>query len=266
MKVWKCAAAGLLCAALCGCALLPELETAGSPIDAALRAVAAVQAGEDKVRLWAAELNEEEVFCAVEAMWPYACTMQMTVYTGGILEIELNAFTEAQQEQARVLAERVAQEATRGLTEDADKLRALHDWLVRSCAYDMDAAESESEEVEVHAAAPFTAYGALVDGKAVCAGYARAFVMLCQAAGLDAICVADEGMNHGWNAVRLEGKTYFIDCTFDDPVPDRGEYVSHEYFLRTAEELAETHTWDRAFYERIMDAKWGVSAENQNNS
>ena len=71
--------------------------------------------------------------------------------------------------------------------------------------------------------APFTADGALVDGKAVCAGYARAFVLLCRAAGMDAIDVAgDEGMNHGWNAVRLEGETYFIDCTFDDPVPIRG--------------------------------------------
>lgn len=266
MNQWKCAAAGLLCAVLCGCALLSRPETAGSPIDAALRTVAAVQAGKDTVRLRAAELDEEEVFRAVEAVWPYACTMQMTVYTGGMMEIQLDAFTEAQQEQARVLAEGIAQEATRGLTDDADKLRALHDRLVRGCAYDVDAAETGSEELTAGAAAPFTAYGALVDGKAVCAGYARAFVMLCQAAGLDAIYVADEGMNHGWNAVRLEGETYFIDCTFDDPVPDRGEYVSHEYFLRTADELAETHTWDRAFYERVMNAKWGVSAGNQNNS
>ena len=84
-------------------------------------------------------------------------------------------------------------------------------------------------------------------------------MLLCLAAGMDAIYVADEGMNHGWNAVRLEGETYFIDCTFDDPVPDQGQYVSHEYFLRTADELAQTHTWDREFYERIMDAKWGNS-------
>ena len=151
-----------------------------------------------------------------------------------------------------------------GLTQDTEKLRALHDLLVRSCVYDLETAEKEG--ATDGAAAPFTAYGALVDGKAVCAGYARAFVLLCQAAGMDAIYIADERMNHGWNAVRLDGKTYFIDCTFDDPVPDRGEYVSHEYFLRSAEELAETHTWDREFYERVMDAKWGVSTANDTNS
>lgn len=263
MKRWKCAAAGLLCAVLCGCSLLPKLETASTPIDAALKTVAAVQAGEDTVRLRAAELDEEELFRAIEAVWPYACTMQMTVYAGGMMEIELDEFTEAQQAQAQTLAEGIAREATRGLTDNADKLRALHDRLVRGCVYDVETAESES--AADGASTPFTAYGALVDGKAVCAGYARAFVLLCQAAGLDAIYVADEGMNHGWNAVRLGGQTYFIDCTFDDPVPDRGEYVSHEYFLRTAEQMEKTHTWNRAFYERVMDAKWGISTENRTN-
>ncbi|MBS5703647.1 MAG: hypothetical protein KHW93_07410 [Butyricicoccus pullicaecorum] len=264
MKRWKCAAAGLLCAGLCACSMLPKLETASSPIDAALKTVAAVKEGEDPVRLRAEDLDEEELFRAVEAIWPFACTMQLTVYAGGMLEIELNEFTEAQQAQAETLAQGMAKEAVAGLTQDAEKLRALHDLLVRSCVYDLETAEKEG--ATDGAAAPFTAYGALVDGKAVCAGYARAFVLLCQAAGMDAIYIADERMNHGWNAVRLDGKTYFIDCTFDDPVPDRGEYVSHEYFLRSAEELAETHTWDREFYERVMDAKWGVSTANDTNS
>ena len=122
----------------------------------------------------------------------------------------------------------------------------------------METAQNESSVDG--ASAPFTAYGALVDGKAVCAGSARAFVMLCQAAGLDAVYVADSGMNHGWNAVRLDGQTYFIDCTFDDPVPDQGEYVSEDYFLLTAREMQSTHVWDLEFYERVMDAKWGISA------
>lgn len=257
MKRWKCIGALLLCLGLCACGLLPQAETASSPIDAALKITAAAERGEERIRLRAGELDEDALFRAVESMWPYACTMKLTVYRGGFLEIHLEQYTEAQQEQAAVLAERMAQDAVAGLTEDADKLRALHDLIVRGCAYDLETAEqggaTDGED------APFTAYGALVDGKAVCAGYARAFVLLCRAAGMDAIYVADEEMNHGWNAVRLDGETYFIDCTFDDPVPDQGQYVSHEYFLRTADELAQTHTWDREFYERIMDAKWGNS-------
>lgn len=256
MKRWCCAGLALLYMLLGACGMLPRSEKAASPIDAALKTVAALEGGADKARLRAAELDEEELFHAVEAVWPYACTMQLTVYGGGLLEVKLDVADQARQEQAATLARGLAKKAVDGLTDDRDKYRALHDLLVRSCVYDLDTAESQG--AMDGSSAPFTAYGALVDGKAVCAGYARAYVLLCQAAGLDAIYVSDAEMNHGWNAVRLDGETYFIDCTFDDPVPDQGEYVSHEYFLRTAGELAETHTWDREFYERVMDAKWGV--------
>ena len=71
--------------------------------------------------------------------------------------------------------------------------------------------------------------------------------------GIKTIYVASEEMNHGWNAVRLDGQTYFIDCTFDDPVPDRGQYVSDQFFMLTAEELSKTHVWDEAFYEQVLD-------------
>ena len=143
-----------------------------------------------------------------------------------------------------------AEAVTDGMT-DAEKLRALHDTLVRLCEYDVDTAAQQAPD---GATAPFAADGALLDHKAVCAGYGRAFGMLCEAAGLETVYVASEEMNHGWNAVRLDGQTYYIDCTFDDPVPDRGEYVSDQYFMLTAEELSETHVWDEAFYEQLLDS------------
>ena len=86
------------------------------------------------------------------------------------------------------------------------------------------------------------------------AGYGRAYAMLCDAAGIPAVYVASEQMNHGWNAVRLDGRTWFIDCTFDDPIPDRGEYVSDQYFMLTGDELAQTHTWNETFYEQLLDS------------
>lgn len=253
MKRWMPLA--LLWLLLGACRFLPQAEPVSSPIDAALETVEQIAAGKDTVRLRADDMDEDALFRTVEAVWPYAATMQVTTYEGDVFEVALEIADRARQEQAEVLARGLARQATEGLTEEVDKLRALHDVLVRGCAYDLETAEAEDETDG--SSAPFTAYGALVDGKAVCAGYARAYVLLCRAAGLDAIYVADEQMNHGWNAVRLGEKTYFIDCTFDDPVPDRGEYVSHEYFLLDADALAKTHTWDREFYERVMDTKWG---------
>lgn len=244
----------LLCALLSACGPMLRGEPVASPIDAAMKTVERISAGAEKVRLHADDIDEEELFRAVEALWPYAATMQITVFEGGIYEVSLDVADRARQDQAAVLAKGMAMQAVQGLTEDADKLRALHDLLIRSCVYDLETAQTEGELDG--ASAPFTAYGALVNGRAVCAGYARAYVLLCRAAGLDAIYIADMDMNHGWNAVRLAGKDYFIDCTFDDPVPDRGDEVSDAYFMLDADALAKTHTWDRAFYARVMDAKW----------
>ena len=257
MKRWLIAlilAAGLLS----GCASLTRAQTVSTPIDAAAKTVDALGPEGGSLRMRGPELDGDELFRAVEALYPYAFTMSMTVYGDGVSEISIELADAARQEQAAVLARGMAEQATEGLTDPRDKLRALHDALIRSCQYDVDTAES-SAGVD-GADAPFTAYGALVDGKAVCAGYARAFVLLCQAAGLDAVYVVGSEMNHGWNAVRLDGQTYYIDCTFDDPVPDQGAYVSSDFFLLTAEQLQSTHTWDLEFYERVMDAKWGKRA------
>ena len=132
-----------------------------------------------------------------------------------------------------------------------EKLRALHDTLIRQCEYDVDTAEEDAPDGSAPA---FAADGALLDHKAVCAGYGRAYETLCKAAGIQVIYVASEEMNHGWNAVRLDGRTWVIDWTFDDPVPDRGQYVSEEFFLVDAAQLAETQQWDRVFCEQALDS------------
>lgn len=61
--------------------------------------------------------------------------------------------------------------------------------------------------------------------------------------------------NEPWLECRAAGRhNYYIDCTFDDPIPDRGEYVSDQYFMLTGDELAQTHTWNEAFYEQLLDS------------
>jgi hypothetical protein len=38
-------------------------------------------------------------------------------------------------------------------------------------------------------------------------------------------------MNHAWNMVKLDGKYYHVDVTFDDPARDNIGSVRHDYFL-----------------------------------
>jgi hypothetical protein len=54
-----------------------------------------------------------------------------------------------------------------------------------------------------------------------------------------------EGKNHAWNAVNLDGKWYFLDCTWGAGLPNaKGEFVydfEDYYFLTSPEELVYTH-------------------------
>lgn len=226
----------------------PEVD---SPFEAAALLEQDVRAGGDGLLFRTEQIDVDAVYRALEARYPYAFALRATLRPNRTIELQVEVSRQAQQAQAQTYAAALAKESIDDGMTDEQKLRALHDTLVRLSRYDTDTAAQTAPD---GATAPFAADGALLDHEAVCAGYGRAFGMLCEAAGLRSIYIASEEMNHGWNAVRLDGQTYFIDCTFDDPVPDRGEYVSDQYFLVTADELAATHSWDRTFYEQLLDS------------
>lgn len=86
--------------------------------------------------------------------------------------------------------------------------------------------------------------GPLLYGKAICQGYAYAYMYLCNRAGL--WCHTVSGGVHCWNIVKLEdGSTYHVDLTWGDTGND-----FDRYFLLTQEELEVDHT----LYEGEMEA------------
>ncbi len=53
--------------------------------------------------------------------------------------------------------------------------------------------------------------------------------------------------SHGWNIVKLDGKWYNIDCTWDDPVTLKGKnMVLYDYFLKSDEDF-KGHERDEEF-------------------
>lgn len=120
---------------------------------------------------------------------------------------------------------------------DYARALALHDWLI----YNADYSYAHSD-----------AAGVLLHGGGVCDSYARAYLMLCTAAGLECMYVSgtagqepdpDDWGNHGWNLVKLNGTWYHVDCTWDDPVP--GGYENHKYFCVDDETISADHRWNR---------------------
>ncbi len=59
-----------------------------------------------------------------------------------------------------------------------------------------------------------TAYGALVNGEAVCEGYAKAYKLLLNKMGIE--CDVVINFEHAWNVVCLDGEWYMVDVTNDD--------------------------------------------------
>ena len=125
---------------------------------------------------------------------------------------------------------------------DYEKALIAHDYLVDSCRYDMD--DLTVMEWENH-----IAYGALAEGSCVCQGYAEAFKLLMEAAGVECITVTGEagGDSHMWNCVQLGGQWYMMDLTWDDPVMDDGSDLKlYDYFNVTSAQLAQDHQWEAA--------------------
>ncbi|MEE0275981.1 MAG: transglutaminase domain-containing protein [Oscillospiraceae bacterium] len=107
---------------------------------------------------------------------------------------------------------------------DYEKLKIFHDYLVLNVESSTDDPTADS------------IYGALVNKKALCEGYAKAFSYLCNLAGIENMIVTGyTDVDHMWNMVKLEGKWYHIDVGWDKPSAALSErypdMVLYQYFL-----------------------------------
>ena len=116
---------------------------------------------------------------------------------------------------AYTLALKLVEQAKRESTTQLETELWLHDWLCEHVVYespDMDVATEQYIALR-----QLTCVGALLDGKANCQGYTDAFYLLGNLAGFEVrrmFGVTEEG--HCWNVVKLDGKWYIVDVTFDD--------------------------------------------------
>ena len=98
-----------------------------------------------------------------------------------------------------------------------------------------------------------TPYGPLVNGKGICIGFATAFQLLMDMAGVECITVvgADDSNrgDHAWNMVRLYGNWYCVDVGWDSNIREEGvsDGWSWQFFNVTSDYMAASnHQWDYA--------------------
>ncbi len=118
---------------------------------------------------------------------------------------------------------------------DYDAMVYIHDLICDSTTYDYAAVNDPYSNT-----ASFSAYGALIGGKCVCQGYALAFYRICKVLGFDVRFVGSDPEIgcHAWNLIKLDGRYYFVDCTWDDNIKDSyPEMNPYSYFLVNYDDL-----------------------------
>lgn len=105
----------------------------------------------------------------------------------------------------------------------------------------------------------YTAYAALCKGKAVCQGYVVLFYRLCKEAGLSVrvITGTSGGVNHAWNIVRINGKYYNLDATWDG----QGTVTNAVYFLKNEKEFL-NHTREASYSTEEFAAAYPMAEDS----
>ena len=171
-------------------------------------------------------------------------------------EIQINPINDYSVDKLSVMLDELVSSADKLISEipagadDFEKIVFVHDYIVNHTTYDVAGAELiEKDLYGVGEKGLFgTAYGCLVEGSAVCQGYAEAFQYIMNRIGIECgMCrgsVSDGP--HVWNYVKLNNKYYWIDVTWDDPVPEEGneEILRHTYCLIDDERMLKSHIVD----------------------
>lgn len=94
----------------------------------------------------------------------------------------------------------------------------------------------------------YTAYNALVEGRAVCEGYSRALQLFLDMVGIPnylatGVGVDDSGSREGhmWNIVTIDGSNYHVDATWDDLDAEDIHHYAHTYFNVTDDYIGVNH-------------------------
>ncbi|MDD5924398.1 MAG: transglutaminase domain-containing protein [Clostridia bacterium] len=134
-----------------------------------------------------------------------------------------------------------------GLSE-YEREKVINDYLVDNCVYDEDAIDTKTDWQ------PFCLYGAIVNGRAICGGYAYATQYLLRLVGIDAVSVTGTGKEelHMWNQVNIDGLWYNLDVTWNDS----GDVTRYDYFNVKDEIFSINHTPDPLFIgSSLLDGK-----------
>ncbi|WP_144512806.1 DUF5050 domain-containing protein [Bacillus sp. FJAT-22090] len=180
----------------------------------------------------------------------------LTAFSNGTVNFKYNGSRQAVLEKNKKVeteVNRIIKEKIKKDMSDLEKVKAIHDYLVLSVAYDYDNFLKNTVPYD-----SYEAYGSLINKVAVCDGYTKAMALLLNKVGVQALQISGTGNGggHSWNMIKIEGQYYHIDTTWDDPVPNKPGSVHYNYFLKNNEQMKVDHRWDESSYPIANSSKY----------
>lgn len=108
--------------------------------------------------------------------------------------------------------------------DEVTAINAIIDYICKNCTYGQGKAQGSHSLHAGHAGEWVT--DCLESHKAVCNGYAKTFYAMCYYAGMDVTYYwghTDKGEVHAWDSVKIGGKDYYFDLTWQDALVERGD-------------------------------------------
>ncbi|MBR4092439.1 MAG: hypothetical protein IKK32_06685 [Oscillospiraceae bacterium] len=105
---------------------------------------------------------------------------------------------------------------------DIDKIITIHDYIITNTVFSKDDVHSRD------------AYGPLAGGYAQCEGYAKGLAYACNYFGIENVRITGnkyDNNSHAWTKVKIDGKWYNADVTWDDPESSNGEQLLRHNYL-----------------------------------
>ena len=139
---------------------------------------------------------------------------------------------------------------------DKEKIKLINDYIIDHVEYDNDSLINKDPIGDYSS---HSAYFALIEGQAVCSGYAQLFYRMALDNGID--CRITEGISvlwngdsgrHAWNLVELGDKYYYIDTTWNDSSEDT-------YYLYGSQSHASDHIPDSEIVSSFQSAGYEIS-------
>ena len=114
---------------------------------------------------------------------------------------------------------------------DTEKALFLHDYICVNFEYDC-IVDTEAGTYYVDAENCIYDYPTmLMEGRGVCEAYSSLYKFLLEKVGIESRIVTSLGIVHAWNEIKLGDSWYYVDVTWDDPIPDTANRALHKYFL-----------------------------------